>query len=518
MCDYTTIRCPYCGFELVVRTSDSQKDKQHDVECIHCFSSFTCKDGVAGPSLRSSARRMVQKILYICLFVVAVIGAVIVFPVIFLAFNVLVDFLNKNREILGFTHTPGSFDWYIFTGVVLTCFLVLLLLHIVYKIYWRLFTFHQPKPLKLPRKLQKILPLSMNQKEDARRRSLQTKYIQHIIKNDSFPISLHAINKLREKDNKDPINFACNVADAEVRDVSEKILQEQSKWIRSHALITGLAVGISQTTLYDRLILGFSSWSMYREVLRRLGKRANWALNLKVMQYALGSLAVNSFLQSNDAFAVKFVLKSIGWGVELGANMIEGLPDLFDELGDDMNELFEDLDLDDDIDEFFDTINSALTSVGGGDIAALFKGAGSITLTSARFTMGIGKNAARKLWDTTNEHADDILQGLVAAAFLYNLGMKTAVYCLAIDRQHLISPEFSCGFSKALWSLVPEGGKFLRDRLKKTRDLLKKKRLKVFNKVNKYIPKKFRPSDESKKELENVARQDQYDQKIELKR
>ena len=501
-----SVKCPYCGFELIDRTSETKSNEPHDIECIHCFSTFTCQDGVVGPSIRASARRMVQKIFNIGLFFVAVTGVVIIFPLIFFAFDVLVDFLDKNRQIVGITHTPGTFDTFIFSGVVITCILTYILIRIIHVIYWKLFTFYRPESLKLSRRLQKTIPFSMKPSEDKRRRSLQTEYIQYLIKNETFPISLNFINQQRKKKNQGPINFECNIAGDEVRDVADQILQEQSKWIRSHALITGLAVGVSQTTLYDRIILAFSSWSMYREVLRRLGKRPSWSLNLKIMQYAFGSLALNTFLQSNDAFAVKFVLKSIGWGVESVADIIEDLPELFDELGEDMSEFFENVDLDDDIDDFFDTIQSAMASVGGGDIASLGKLIGSGALTSAQFAMGIGRNAARKIWDTADEHADDILQGLVAAAFLYNLGMKTAVHCLAVDKQHLMSPGMSCSFSKALWTLVPEGGKFLRDRLKKTRDLLRKKRLKVLSKLNKYIPKKLRSSKESKKELEKIVK------------
>ena len=468
------LKCPYCGFDISINT----KSNTNDIECINCFSPFSCIDGRTVPSIRSTTRIWINKFFQMCLFISAITGLFIVLPSLLLAFNILIDFLNKNRSIFGFPTYENKFDVYLAGGITLTCLIVVLIFLIINYFYWKLFTLKRPQALKLPRHLQKVISF----KKSRQRALLQAEYIAYITKSSS---STHLIPDHLKEQHANLDN---------VRGAATAILTEQSKWIRNHALLTGLAVGISQKTLYDRIILAFSSWSMYREVLRRLGKRPTMSLNIKAMQYAFGSLAINTFLQGNDAFLVKLAVKSIGWGVGAIGDIIDTAPELLEEWGDDLQDLLSDLELDDDIDEFIDTLQNAMGSAGGGDVLAFIKGGASMSLAALQFSLGIGKNAAVKIWDATDEYADDILQGIIASAFLYNLGMKTAVHCLAIDKQHLSEKKMSYSFSKALYSMIPEGGELLRQCLKKTRKLFKKKRKEVIRKTEEILPEKLRPS------------------------
>lgn len=234
------------------------------------------------------------------------------------------------------------------------------------------------------------------------------------------------------------------------QNVAAVMLRSIETDIAKRAVAAGLVIGLNRSPLIDALSIAASAFELQLHVLTRLGKRPSTRTWIEMLKRTSASLFLNSYVSREDALYLNLAIRKAALGLEMASDTVQ-----------EAAHSMADIDWDEALHGMSVPGLSAVTSV-------------------ATMSMSVGAFGLRHIGTFIEATANDLLQGVLAGGILYYHGMALAAECLALDLEHLRSPEMTRTIGQAMNVACAPAGRLLRDQVRRMRAFLRERRRMVF--------------------------------------
>jgi hypothetical protein len=246
-------------------------------------------------------------------------------------------------------------------------------------------------------------------------------------------------------------------------DAAAQVLSVLEHDICERAIATGLIVGASGNRAIDLLTIAGAALEMQLHVLTRLGKRPSLRIWGELWKRTAASLFLNTYLNREDAWALKLSIRKMGLGLQAIGEASDGALHSLSDV--DWTEHLEDI-------------------LPGDHWAAQAARTGlEALLGSGGFVLSLGANGIQQVGRIVEHCGNEVFEGVLAGGVLYYHGMAIAADCLAMDAAHRQMPEMNRSFREAVHRVCRFAGQLVRDQARDFRGALKEKRRQAFSEL-----------------------------------